>query len=142
MQTRLSIQKRVGLNILKSGSNMGYYTDYTLTMVGEEQAVKHAENDLIEVSNYPDGSPDSEIKDLVNYGYVNAKLYEIQDYMKKVAEKNPDVLIILNGDGEESDDLWEERWKGSEHELQNATIPPFENPNLWTDTEKEKQNNN
>lgn len=121
---------------------MGYYTSYTLTMIGEEQAVKRAEDDLIEVSNYPDGSPDCEIKDLVNYGYVNAKLYEIRDYLEKVAEKNPDVLIVLDGDGEESDDLWEERWKGKEHEAQFSIIPPFTNPALLTETEKERQNNN
>ncbi len=137
MQTRLSIQKRVGLNILKSGSNMGYYTAYSLTVKGDKKLVEQFENDLLQESGL-----DGDVKDLILDGSVYAKLYDLSDWITHISPKYPELLIILNGDGEESDDLWEERWRGSEHELQNAVIPPFENPNLWTDTEKEKQNNN
>ena len=109
---------------------MGYYTSYSLEMFGEVEEVEKAENDLLVMTEYENGDYDPEIKELVNTGGVYAKLYDIQDYLKEVAKKNPNVLIVLNGDGEESDDLWEERYKGELFEHNYATIPPFKNPEL------------
>ena len=119
---------------------MGYYTSYSLSLFGNAEQAHEFENELLEVTKYADGQDDCEVKELVNTGGTYAKLYDIEDTISDLAPKYPDLLIILNGDGEESDDLWEARWKGSEHEKQYADIPPFTNPKLLT--ENEKQNNN
>ena len=115
---------------------MGYYTSYSISMHGDEEDIMGFTQDLLEISRNSDGSYDYDVRDLLTSGGVYAKLYEIDDWIGGVAAKYPNLLIILNGDGESSDDLWEERWKGTEHELQNAIIPPFKNQNLWTDDEK------
>lgn len=119
---------------------MGYYTSYGLCVCGNEDRVHEFENELLEVTRYADGQDDCEVKELVSTGGVYAKLYDIEDTISDLAPKYPDLLIILSGDGEESDDLWEARWKGSEYEKQAAEIPPFKNHNLWTDYEKTQEN--
>lgn len=104
---------------------MGYYTNYFLTLHGDQEEIKKFESDLYEESEH-----DSDIKELIETGGIYAKLYELEGYIDKVAPKHPDVLVVLEGDGEESDDLWEARWKGEEFEKQSFIIPPFENKNL------------
>ena len=109
---------------------MGYYTAYSLVMRGEDAAVEKAEKALLKRSTDDRGNVDPDCKDLIEIGCVYAKLYDISDWISEIAPKHPDVLIILSGDGEDSDDAWEERWKGNDHELQKAVIPPFQNKNL------------
>ena len=113
---------------------MGYYTAYGLQIVpdkGHEDEVKKFEKDLIEYSE-----DDCEIEELVKTGGCYGKLYDIEDWIGEVAKNYPHLLVCLGGDGEDSDDLWETRWKGVETETQKAVIPPFTNPNLLTDYEK------
>ena len=119
---------------------MGYYTSYALSMFGDCDKVEAAEQDLLNTTAYEDGSLDSEVKELVETGGAYAKLYELPEYISEVAERNPDVLIILEGDGDEPGDLWEWRWKGTQEERQVSAIPPFENKNLWTENEKINKN--
>lgn len=116
---------------------MGYYTAYGLHITpdkGHEDEVKKFEKELIKYSEN-----DPEVKELVKTGGCYGKLYDIEDWIGEVAKKYPNLLVILGGDGEDSDDLWETRWKGGEVEMQKAVIPPFTNPNLLT--EYEKKNN-
>ena len=120
---------------------MGYYTSYSLSSYGDENDIKAFENDLLEISK-DDGNIDVEVDELIKYGGVNAKLYDLDSWISEIAPKYPDLLIVLSGDGEYSDDNWEQRWKGTETELQKAIIPPFKNQNLWTDSEKKNNNNN
>ena len=112
---------------------MGYYTSYSLAIEGEKKLVKQFEKDLLEKSGLA-----SEVEDLIHDGYVWAKLYDISEWITELAPKYPELLIMLSGDGEDSDDLWEERWCAGEHELQQATIPPFTKYCLLTKAEKEK----
>lgn len=107
---------------------MGYYTSYSLEIRHREQdseLVKSFEKELLERSD-----DDCEVKELINTGGVWAKLYDLEEWISELAPKYPELLIILYGDGESSDDLWEHRWKGGEQEVKEAVIPPFENPNL------------
>lgn len=128
----------IGPISLKIGNNMGYYTAYGINIVadkGYENEVEEFEKALLK---YTDN--DMEVKELLKTGGCYAKLYDIESWITEVATNYPHVLICLGGDGEDSDDLWETRWKGQEIETQKATIPPFTNPNLLT--EYEKNNNN
>ena len=114
---------------------MGYYTSYVLTLVGEENKVKAFEQDLLDESADPDGTPNDCVQKLIYCGYINAKLCYLTAWINTVAPRHPDVLVILHGEGEESDDLWETRWKGNESETQSAIIPPFTNPNLLSENQ-------
>lgn len=108
---------------------MGYYTSYSLQCYGPEDKIEAFEQELLE-STKSDGEYDHEVNELIKWGCVYAKLYDIEKWIDGLAPKHPDILICLSGDGEESDDLWETRWKGTESECQKAIIPPFENNNL------------
>ena len=119
---------------------MGYYTAYGIS-VDADHGFEHQEdefhNELKSVAekwNYGD-----EIDELFEYG-VYAKLYDLSDWISELAPKYPHLLIQLSGDGEESDDMWEERWKGVDHEIQKAVIPPFTNSNLLTEAERINRN--
>ena len=129
---------RTGLRCLKSGSNMGYYTYFIISLHGEEEKVEAFKKDLLEISKGDDGEVDDALDELLKYQCVEARLYNLEQWIDAVALKHPDVLIVLDGDGEESDDCWEARWKGDQKEIQRAIIPPFTNPALFLD--KEKQN--
>ena len=121
------------------GSSMGYYTYFTLQVVGndrdENEFKKELSSTAVDEYNYPESS----VEELVNYGSTEAKFYEIEEIISLIAEKYPNLLIILNGDGEESGDIWEARWKGDQYEKVEMSMPPFKNENLLM--ENEKKNN-
>ena len=122
---------------------MGYYTSYGLDYKadsGFENEEEEFEKALIDITKYADGNEDCEIKELLQTGGVWAKLYDIVSVIDDLAPKFPHLLICLSGDGEDSDDNWEQRWKGEEKEYQVMTMPPFQNKNLWTDYEKKHNN--
>ena len=104
---------------------MGYYTAYGLNMFGDPEKVKAAEHDLLEISKDKNGKYDGDVRELIDIGGCYAKLYDLPEWIAKIASNHPDVLIVLSGDGEESDDLWEERWKGDKEEFHKTESPPF-----------------
>lgn len=112
---------------------MGYYTCFTIEYEGDEADIKKVEDDFKALyKQYNEGYLD----ELIDTGSSERKWYEWEDDMRKVAKKNPNVLIILHGNGEESDDIWQARAKGKEFECQSFRLPPFENANLFTEDEK------
>lgn len=118
---------------------MGYYTAYSIDIEHDEGAVNQIDEfykELLEVSKDSDGNFDVEYQELVREGVVYGKLYDIEDYIDELAPKYPGLLILLEGNGEDHDDRWEHRWKGTESEVQKAEIPPFKNVNLKTKYEK------
>ena len=111
---------------------MGYYTSYDIAFEGDFEQEEAFKEELLKESAYSDGENDPEVVELLETGGVWAKLYDLEAWIDELAPKYPDLLIILTGDGEESGDNWERRWKGNENETQRAIIPPFNNPNLFT----------
>lgn len=88
---------------------MGYYTRYTLT-------TKPEVNDFLSYIKNKD-SPD-----LCSYGNDfllnicennsdDTKWYEHNKDMKEISLKFPDVLFTLNGEGEETGDIWRKYFK-------------------------------
>jgi len=122
---------RIGLISLMIGSNMGYYTAYSLDLYGDPDDIYRFKEALIdEYRDKKTGQQDPEIKELLEVGAVYAKLYGLDNVLHNLAYNHPDVLIVLSGDGEESDDNWEQRMKGADIEFHEMIMPPFENPNL------------
>ena len=112
---------------------MSYCTNYSLTAEGTLKAKRAFQEDLVESSKYK-----GDILDLISYGSIYGKYYDLADEVKTVASRHPNVLVILQGDDEDSGDIWELRCKGRETEQQVMTMPPFENPALLTKDEKQQ----
>lgn len=79
-----------------------------------------------------------DILDLISCGCLSGKYYDLSNEIKTVALRHPNVLVILQGEGEDPGDIWELRCKGKETEQQVMTMPPFENPALLTKDEKQQ----
>lgn len=110
---------------------MGYYTTYSLYFHGKREDVDEFKRTLVKESG-----KDIDVKDLVEGIEVNAKLYDLPQWITSVSSKFPEVLVRLTGEGEDDFDRWEQRWKGNQTELQSAIIPPFRNEALKTEDEK------
>ena len=122
---------------------MGYYQSFSLCVECENEHPEDEQefNDaLLDLSKDENGNPDLEVKELIQYGGIFAKLYDLEDWIAQLAPKFPRLLIILSGRPEDGDPDWEHRWKGEEDELQYAEIPPFKNKNLWTNYENNNNN--
>ena len=113
----------VGLKCQKSGSNMGYYTSYDIVLKGSDEDKKNFEKALRDISDN-----NTDVDELLSSSAVYAKLYDIDAWITKVARDFPNLLVILSGAGEEQDDLWQIRWRGSVWERHEAKIPPFDSP--------------
>lgn len=118
---------------------MGYYTYYELQVIGDEEKVEQVKNfKPNEDGEFSSAYCVSSILDDCAEHYM--KWYDWEHDMRLLAKMFPDVLFILSGDGEETDDVWEFRIKGDVSEQHGLCIPPFAKPELLT--EKEKANNN
>ena len=115
---------------------MGYITDFKLELIGESDKVSEFKATLIKKVEEADDEYVDDVEVLLEYGTVYGKLYDLEDWIYYAAKENPDVLVILNGDGEGSDDVWELRIKGETSEKLYAQIPPFTNPELMVPTDK------
>jgi len=109
---------------------MGYYTYFTLTMIGSEEDKTQAEIDAEKSDNWC-------IKDLVVEGCVDAKWYSFFEDFSAFAKQHPNILFIVDGSGEDSDDVWQHRFRGDIDERHEMEMPPFQT----LLTEKEIENN-
>lgn len=106
---------------------MGYYTYFSLSYHGSPE-------DEDALQNFEPGKEFNSlevIKSLIDeFDDHDWKWYEWESDMKTLASKFPNVLFIFNGDGEESDDIWEFRIKGNICEYHQVEMPPFTTPEL------------
>lgn len=109
---------------------MGYYTYFAITMIGSEEAEMQAENDAQKSDNWC-------LKELVVTGGVEAKWYSFFEDFSTFAKQHPDILFIVDGHGEDSDDIWQHRFRGDIDERHDIEMPPFQT----LLTEKEIENN-
>ena len=99
---------------------MGYYSDFSLYLIGSEQDAQAFKKTLKE--KHPERSA---LHELLDEGYTNAKLYEIEDWLAEAAAMYPDLLVHLYVVGEEDMDIWAKRWKGTDSEQVVAILPEF-----------------
>ena len=68
----------------------------------------------------------------------SCKWYEHNDDMKKVSKKHPDVVFILDGEGEESGDVWRKFYKNGKVAVWRPHIePPEYTPDVFKTLPKE-----
>ena len=110
---------------------MGYQTYFSLRMEGPEDKIQEVLDSRF--SN-------KRIEWLVKKEEYEGSWYDFEKDFAIFAKDFPDVLFIVHGDGEESDDIWEQRFKGTKNERHYAEILPF--TYLLTEREtKQKQLN-
>ena len=81
---------------------MGYYTDFDLTIApGPPQSVRDSmSNKLREITDWG-------VEDIIAHGeFYDTKWYDYREDMIKLSESFPEYKFILNGHGEEKDDIW------------------------------------
>jgi hypothetical protein len=99
---------------------MGYYTKFNLTVTpdnGEIIPQFRKENENAEYALDDDG----------NF-YEEAKWYYSQDELCEFSLKHPDVLFLLEGDGEDSENFWRLYVKNGKkhHQVGIVTYPEFD----------------
>lgn len=105
---------------------MGYYTTYTLELDGSATDKEKLYQALIR--KMP--TEEDRISYLFENGEVTAKLYNLPEEISLLAYRFPKLLIILSGNGENTLDVWEMRWKGKTFEKTQAILPPITNKRL------------
>lgn len=105
---------------------MGYYTKYNVTITGAgnaNRAIKIAEDE------FEFGRHDYQVFEdgMITYFY-DGKWYGWKDEVTAISAKFPDLLIEIEGDGEDDDDFWRARIKGGECEIVKGKIvyPEFQ----------------
>jgi hypothetical protein len=73
---------------------MGYYTRHELTIVSGDDYKTDYEQEITETTNY---------QSLFEY---SIKWYDCEKDMKAYSKKHPKVLFCIDGEGEESADIW------------------------------------
>ena len=103
---------------------MGYYTDYNLTAHGATDEQRAEMNKIIiqewGLEEWGDG------------WWCNAKWYDHDKDMLRLSLLYPNILFELQGDGEESDDMWVTWYKNGKKQHCPAEIiyPPFDESKL------------
>lgn len=101
---------------------MGYYTNYSLDIYGEPEAIKKCEDDIRASLSDDIAVP------LIDYGYVEEiKWYDWQACMSAIAKRNPDVIIVLSGDGEDNLDVWQGEAKAISQNTMRLKCPNLQN---------------
>lgn len=108
---------------------MGYYTGYSLKMYGPESACLAAQEDAAHSDN-------DCLEELFRTEFLDSKWYNFEAEFHEFARQHPDVLFIVDGDGEDSWDIWQERFKGDLCEYHEVIMPPFDTEELLTESEK------
>jgi len=88
---------------------MGYYTDFSLEMIGSENDIRKVHIGLeMQNCNCPDSHADifSTIASLESGDAVGWKWYNSKDDMVTFSKHFPNVLFVLEGEGADSEDMW------------------------------------
>ena len=95
---------------------MGYYTDFTIKIKGEdEDEEKKIQEYLENISGYGFDNYSKELN-------LNAKWYNWEDNMPDLSKTFPHVLFQIDGEGEESGDMWRVFYhKGAKEQIKVET---------------------
>ena len=124
---------------------MGYYTDFRLTMYKGEDCSEIVEREsalynqigkaftkmFVEDEDYFEQLTDE-------YWGANWKWYNYRNDMRRLSAQFPDVYFVLEGTGEEHDDIWQlDIYNGKECYRTAKIIYPDEQPLEWSEVPNE-----
>lgn len=106
---------------------MGYYTFYTIDMVGnlpeDPQKIYDfaKERDMEFTDGFSVGKYGFDTNDMM-------KWYDHETEMRKISKEFPHILFKLHGEGEEKGDIWDEYYRAGKMQHCDAeiVIPPFD----------------
>lgn len=95
---------------------MGYYTQYNLTIAKANGRVEleRIDEDLRTISGYNDFAIDAHTDTI--------KWYDHDKDMIELSKKHPNILFQLDGEGEESGDIWRSYYCNGEVEFAKAVL--------------------
>lgn len=104
---------------------MGYYTSYILSVVNQDNftkdQLKEASKKLahrLGEDEYEEFSDRQNIDDVFEWiGYDTRKWYEHEEDMTQLSLEYPDMIFLLEGWGEELDDVWRKYFKDGKMEV-------------------------
>ena len=108
---------------------MGYYTNYKLTVLQGEREIDSAILPSFDTRKmYFDSFS---VQDLIENNADSCKWYEHDEEMIELSKEYPDYLFVLDGDGEETGDVWREFYKnGKTYEWKAVIKRPNYNGSL------------
>ena len=101
---------------------MSYYTNYTLSTTSRNEDLEEIEETLNEISDYN-----------IKFGWNDScKWYNHEKHMKELSKIYPDTTFLLEGEGEESGDIWQKYFKNGKMQVCKAEIvfPAFDESKL------------
>ena len=110
---------------------MGYYTNFTMKVLDESMVE-------VDSSVYPEFAEESlydgyfSVQDLISNDADNCKWYDHEEDVREYSKKFPNLVFILDGEGEEPGDIWREFYKNGKSyrwDLEH-TLPEFEEGKL------------
>ena len=85
---------------------MEYLTTFSFNLVnGPEEQYNKLLKDIEEITG---------IKDVSEYESLSAKWYDADEDLKQLSKKYPDITFSVWGDGEDSEDVWQQFWHAGE----------------------------
>ena len=95
---------------------MGYYTYYSLVVRNDDKIapaeITKASHRLAEIMG-EDNTNSPRFDNFEWISYDSMKWYDHEEHMRTLAAEFPDMLLVLYGVGEESDDRWVEYYQGN-----------------------------
>lgn len=126
---------------------MGYYTNYeiTITSTDPKTDVEQVVTDFFQKEVFQSEDPSALTNqadisrldcDRAEIEFYELKWYDYERDIRKLAKKNPDLLIVIQGTGEgdgngpDGIDLWKHVFKGKEDQRVQAKVsfPEFSGP--------------
>ena len=106
---------------------MGYNSFHNLQIKESDVTIEDVAATLAQVTN--DDDDDAAFWESVLSGETDATWYDHSEDLQKVSMRYPDALLILSGEGEESDDQWVEYHRNGKMQLEHMpewTPAPFD----------------
>lgn len=102
---------------------MGYYTDYTISIIDGSYDKKMEEALQKDIEDLDGGGWEQWTSD---EWYSNRKWYSQSEDTYRLSMKYPSILFCIHGNGDDEDDVWDEYWQAGRMQHCHMEIPPYD----------------
>lgn len=106
---------------------MGYFTTFAVTAQENGKEIDFSDSMKHELAKITQEIDSTDIDELAE-GYFNSKWYSYDSDVKLLSEKFPNIVFTVEGQGEDSDDLWKHYFFNGKSQFAKAQIvyPEFD----------------